>query len=55
MGVACCAPTDIHSGNDNYYSKIAPKLNTLSTIIRSYKSAVTKQINHTRNTPGMPV
>lgn len=50
-GVACNAPT----GNDNYYSRISPKRNTLSTIIRSYKSAVTKQINQIRHTPGRPV
>ncbi len=29
----------------NYFSKISPKSNTISSIIRSFKSAVTKQIN----------
>ena len=50
-GVACNAPTQ----NGNYYSRIAPKHNTLAVIIRSFKSAVTKQINIIRNNPGMPV
>ncbi len=53
-GVACYAPTN-NTQNNNYYSKIAPKHNTLSTIIRSFKSAVTKQINQKRNVSGMPV
>ena len=50
-GVACYAPTD----DINYYSEISPKRKSLPTIIRSYKSAVTKQINILRNHPRMPV
>ena len=32
-----------------------PTLNTIPTIIRGYKSSVTKQINILRNQPGVPV
>jgi REP element-mobilizing transposase RayT len=32
-----------------------PVSNSIPTIIRLFKSAVTKQINHIRNTPGCPV
>jgi putative transposase len=34
---------------------LAPKSKSLSAIVGSYKSAVTKQINQIRQTPGIPV
>jgi len=43
QGVACNAPTN------NVYSNIAPKQNTFSVIIRSYKSAVTRMCNQNGN------
>jgi len=46
-GTACRAPTVEQFG--------FPVHGSVPTIIRSYKSAVTKQINQIRNTPGMPV
>jgi REP element-mobilizing transposase RayT len=44
-GTACRAPTIEHFGK--------PVSGSLSTIIRSFKSAVTKQINIIHNTPGI--
>ena len=41
--VACNVPTNKNNKN-NYYSKISPKPKSLGTIIRSYKSAITKTI-----------
>jgi REP element-mobilizing transposase RayT len=46
-GTACRAPTVERFGS--------PVHGSVPTIIRSYKSVVTKQINRTRNTPGFPV
>ena len=46
-GMACHAPTDRQFGK--------PISNSLSTIIGSFKSAVTKRINQIRNTPNVPV
>ena len=46
-GTACRAPTMEQFGR--------PVANSLPTIIRSYKSAVTKQTNELRKTPGPPV
>ena len=44
-GVINYAPTSSSRENsDNYYSKISPKSNSLSIIIRSYKSCVTRNI-----------
>jgi len=48
-GTACRAPTN----SFNSFGK--PISGSLSTVIRSFKSAVTKQINEIRNTPGDPV
>jgi len=45
-GTACRAPTE-------RFGK--PVAGSVPTIIRSYKSAVTKNINELRNTPGVPV
>jgi REP element-mobilizing transposase RayT len=41
--VACNDSTN--DENSNFYSSISPKSNTISTIIRSFKSAVTKHAN----------
>jgi REP element-mobilizing transposase RayT len=46
-GTACRAPTVERFGS--------PVHGSVPTIIRSFKSAVTKQINQKRDTPGMPV
>ena len=46
-GVACYAPT----GSQEYFSKISPVPKSLGTIIRSFKSGVTKHVNKLRNTP----
>ncbi len=46
-GMACHAPTPRKFGK--------PIAKSLSTIIGSFKSAVTKQINQKRNSPGTPV
>jgi REP element-mobilizing transposase RayT len=46
-GTACRAPTV-----ERFAS---PVHGSVPTIIRSFKSAVTRQINKIRNTPGMPV
>ncbi len=46
-GAARCAPTG------GQYGVMIP--NSLSTIVRAFKSAVTKRINILRNTPGAPV
>lgn len=49
--VACNVPTDTDTGTDTgikpnqQMSLISPKPNTVSTIVRSYKSAVTKYCN----------
>jgi REP element-mobilizing transposase RayT len=43
--VACNVSTD----NNNYFSNISPKLFSLSTIIRSFKSAASKQIHELGN------
>jgi REP element-mobilizing transposase RayT len=45
----CCAPTEPSPLAQN---KVMP--GSLGAIIRSYKSAVTKQINQLRGTPGTP-
>lgn len=47
----CCAPTTTNPTPH----EINVKPGSLSAIIRSYKSAVTKQTNHLRNTPAEPV
>jgi len=46
-GTACRAPTHENFGK--------PVAGSIPTIIRSYKSVVTKQINILRQTPGFPV
>jgi putative transposase len=53
-GVRSNAPTNpnITINPDNYFSQISPKSGSLSTIIRSYKSAVTKRVNELHNTAG---
>ncbi len=43
-GVINNAPTSISRDSGNYFSKISPKSNSLSIIIRSYKSCVTRNI-----------
>lgn len=49
-GVINNARTKQKTRNDeNYFSKISPKSNTLSLIIRSYKSCVTRNINRLTN------
>jgi len=45
-GTACRAPTE-------QFGKPTP--GSLSTIVRSFKSAVTKRINEMRHTPGIPI
>ena len=47
-GTACRAPTNVT--NNRRFSK--PDKDSLSTIVRSFKSAVTKNINLIRNSPG---
>ncbi len=47
QGTACRAPTVERFGK--------PTAGSLSTMIRSFKSAVTKQVNQRRKTPGAPV
>ncbi len=47
-GTARCAPT-----SERRFGEMAP--NSLPTIVRSFKSAVTKNINLLRNTPGSPL
>jgi putative transposase len=49
-GVACYAPT----GSRERYSQISPTPESLGTIIRSFKSAVTKRANELYNTPSAP-
>jgi len=51
-GTACRAPTDQHEANEQFGK---PTRKSLSTIIRSYKSAVTKEINIIRNSPGAKI
>ncbi len=50
-----CAPTDMRCAPtpDEQFGKMIPK--SIPTIVRAYKSAVTKQINLLRQTPGEPV
>ena len=49
-GTACRAPTNVP-----YRRKFSkPEKNSLSTIIRSFKSAVTRQINLIQHSPGEP-
>jgi putative transposase len=43
-GVINNAPTSLSRDSGNYFSKISPKSNSLSIIIRSYKSCVTRNI-----------
>ncbi|MCP9448402.1 MAG: transposase [Nitrospira sp.] len=45
-GTACRAPTEQFG---------CPVTGSIPTIIRSFKSAVTKQINEQRRTPGVPI
>ena len=47
------APTGGRAHTMEQFGK--PVAGSIPTIIRSFKSAVTKRINETRNTPGMPV
>ncbi|MBI2506292.1 MAG: transposase [Candidatus Latescibacteria bacterium] len=64
-GTARRAPTDDAPGTastplrrapaENHEQFGKPTVGTLPTIVRSYKSAVTKRINELRNTPGTPV
>lgn len=44
--------TELTQKNEQFGKPIS---NSIPTIIRSYKSTVTKQINQLRNTPGIPV
>ena len=46
----CCAPT---SPNANHKINVAPR--SLGAIVRSFKSAATKEINRLRSTPAAPV
>ena len=46
-GTACCAPTDVQ------FRRVPA--NSLCVIVRGFKSAVTKQVNMIRNTPGKSV
>lgn len=41
-GVQLNAPTNINLSDKGYYSKISPKRNSLSVVIRTYKGAVTR-------------
>jgi len=50
-GTASCAPT-VPSQTEQFGK---PVPNSIPTIIRSYKSAVTRHINISRQTPGVPV
>jgi len=43
--VACNVPTETETTKNEKMSAISPKSNTISSIIRSYKSAVTKYCN----------
>jgi len=57
-GTACCAPTkapakEYHNSKANVFNR--PVKNSLPVIIRSFKSAATKQINLLRNTPGITI
>ncbi len=51
-GTACRAPTDDQTTYERFGK---PQKGSIPTVIRSFKSAVTKQINQLRNTPGLPV
>jgi REP element-mobilizing transposase RayT len=51
-GTARCAPTDERENSEKFGKPVS---GSIPTIVRSYKSAVTKRINELRNTPGFPV
>jgi len=51
-GTACRAPTDDQTTTERFGK---PQKGSIPTVIRSFKSAATKQINELRNTPGIPV
>ncbi len=51
-GTACRTPTDRHDAKEEFGK---PTKKSLSTIIRSYKSAVTKEINIIRNSQGAKI
>lgn len=53
-GAACCAPTKKTNVEGNRQIN-KPACGSLSAIVRSFKSAVTKRINEVRKTPGAPV
>ena len=53
-GTARCAPTDSDNApTDGQFGIMIPR--SIPTIVRSYKSAITKQINLLRQTPGESV
>lgn len=54
-GTARRAPTGDRTPTVNVEQFGKPVAGSIPTIMRSFKSAVTKRINETRNTPGAPV